>query len=139
MRAVMIFVGGLVCGLAVQATLAQTSDSISSELSNWTLRKQDRRDCTAQAVQQSIAKRNQVEFVRKCMTDRQGARKVAAGGASMATRVKKWTRARISAAKKRWKEEKFDECQRRLTETLPARRFSLHKRVDFLERCMAGP
>ena len=130
-----------VCLLSTDVITAQTRGPISSDLSNRALRKQDRRECTAQATQQNIAKRNQAEFVRKCMADRQGARKVAAGRPSIATRVKKWTRARIAAAKKHWAEDqgKFDECQRRLAEILQTRRLSLQKRVDFLEHCMIGP
>ncbi len=121
-------------------TVAQTREHISSDLSRRTLRKQDRSECTVRATQQNIAKRNQAEFVRKCMADRQAARKAEAGSPSMGTRVKKWTRAPIAAAKKRWAEdkEKFDECQRRLAETLQTQRLSLHKRIDFLERCMVG-
>lgn len=126
--------------LSTDVTLAQMKEPIPSGLSKRALRKQDRRECTAQATQQNIAKRNQAEFVRKCMADKQGTRKAEAGSPSMGSRVKKWTRARIAAAKKRWSEdkEKFAECQRRLDETLQAQRLSLHKRVDFLERCMAG-
>ena len=122
-------------------TMAQTREPISSVLSKRTLRKQDRRECTVRATQQDIAKRNQAEFVRKCMAERQGTRKAEAGSPSMGTRVKKWSRAQIAAAKKRWAEdkEKFDECQRKLVETLQMQRLSLHKRVDFLERCMVGP
>ena len=127
--------------LSTDVTMAQTREPISSGLSKRALRKQDRRECTMQATQQNIAKRNQAEFVRKCMADRQGARKAEAGSPSMGTRVTKWSRARIAAAKKRWSEdkEKFDECQRRFAETLQIQRLSIHKRVDFLERCMVGP
>jgi len=126
--------------LSTDVTLAQMKEPASSGLSKRALRKQDRRECTAQATQQNIARRNQAEFVRKCMADRQGARKTEAGGPSKASRVKKWTAARTAAAKRRWSEdkEKFAECQRRLDETLKMQRLSLHKRVDFLERCMAG-
>jgi len=127
--------------LSTDVTLAQTREPISSALSKRALRKQDRRECTVQATQQNIAKRNQAEFVRKCMADRQGARKAETRSPSMGTRVEKWTRARIAATKKRWAEdkEKFDECQRRLAETLQTQRLSLHKRLDFLERCMVRP
>ena len=126
--------------ISTDVTLAQMKEPTPSGLSKRALRKQDRRECTAQATQQNIAKRNQAEFVRKCMADKQGARKAEPGSPSMGSRVKKWTRARIDAAKKRWSEdnEKFAECQRRLDETLKMQRLSLHKRVDFLERCMAG-
>jgi len=39
------------------------------------LRQQDRRECTTQAAQQSIARRNRADFVRQCIADRQGARR----------------------------------------------------------------
>lgn len=128
------------CLLSTSVTLAQTIEPKSSGLSNRALHRQDRRECTEQAKQQNIARRNQAEFVRKCMADRQGVRKAEAGKPSVSTRVKKWTRASIAAAKKRWADDrvKFDECRRRLAETLETRRLSLHKRVDFLERCMTG-
>ena len=99
------------------------------------------------ATQQNIAKRNSAEFVRKCMADRQGTRKAATkketlekgtGKPSMRTRVKKWTRERIAAAKKRWAEDKdkFAECQRHLAETRKTKRLSVYRQVDFLEHCM---
>ena len=93
-----------------------------------------------QATQQNIAKRNQAEFVRKCMADRQGVRKLKPQPINGRTN-EKLESPPIAAAKKRWAEdkEKFDECQRRLAETLQMQRLSLHKRVDFLERCMVGP
>jgi len=127
--------------LSTDVAITQTSEPISSSPSKRALRKQDHRECTVQATQQNIARRNQAEFVRKCMADRQGARKAELSSPSMGTRLKKWTRARIPAAKKRWAEdkEKFDECQRRLAATLQMQRFSLQKRLDFLERCMMGP
>jgi hypothetical protein len=56
--------------------IAQTSSQPG--LTARQLRKQDRQVCTAQAVQQNIAKRNRAEFVRKCMADRQGKRRIAA-------------------------------------------------------------
>jgi hypothetical protein len=65
---------------ADDAVMAQTPTpgSESTPLSSWALRKQDRQECTKQVAQQNIAKRNQAEFIRKCMGDRQGARKAAA-------------------------------------------------------------
>src|SRR3974390_3624287 len=55
--------------------MAQTVSPDSAPLSNRALRKQDRDECTKQAVQQNIAKRNQAEFIRQCMADRQGERR----------------------------------------------------------------
>jgi hypothetical protein len=57
--------------------MAQTAVPASPALSGPALRRQDRQECIAQARQQNIATRNQAKFVRKCMADRQGARKAA--------------------------------------------------------------
>ena len=59
-----------------EAALAQAA--APAPLSNRALRQQDSQECSKQAVQQSIAKRNEAEFVRKCMADRKAARKAAA-------------------------------------------------------------
>ena len=64
-----------------EAVLAQTGTPTSpaaAPLSNRALRQQDGQECSKQAAQQNIAKRNQAAFVRKCMADRQAARKAAA-------------------------------------------------------------
>ena len=127
--------------------MAQTVTPPSPVLSRRMLRQQDRQECTTQAMQQGIAKRNQAEIVRQCMADRQGARKVAAkkkaleeksSKTAVRTRVHKWTRERIAAAKKRWAEdqEKFADCQRRLAEVRKTKRLSVYRQVDFLEHCM---
>jgi hypothetical protein len=55
--------------------MAQTAAPASPALSGPVLRRQDRQECITQARQQNIAKRNRAEFVRKCMADRQGARR----------------------------------------------------------------
>ena len=59
---------------------AQTTPAASppTTLSKAALRKQDRQECTKQAEQQNIARRNRAGFVRQCMSDRQGARKATA-------------------------------------------------------------
>jgi len=64
--------------------MAQTAAPGSPDLSRRALhqqdrqlRQQDRQECTTQATQQNIAKRNRSEFVLKCMADRQHARKAA--------------------------------------------------------------
>jgi len=53
--------------------MAQTG--ASAPPSKRELRKQDNQECTAQAKQQNIARRNLAEFVRKCMADRQAERR----------------------------------------------------------------
>src|SRR5262245_7843013 len=57
--------------------IAQTAAHPSPELSRRALRKQDRQVCTAQAVQENVARRNQAEFLRYCVADRQGKRRAA--------------------------------------------------------------
>jgi hypothetical protein len=75
MRYLLVF---LALVLATADIMAQTAAPASSALTGLALRRQDHKECSAQARQQNIAKRNQAEFVRKCMADRQGARKIAA-------------------------------------------------------------
>ena len=57
--------------------IAQTAANRSPELSGRALRKQDRQVCTAQAMEQNVARRNRAEFLRYCMADRQGKRRAA--------------------------------------------------------------
>jgi hypothetical protein len=59
----------------VIAQTATPKATAPTALSKRMLRKQDLEICTNQSVQQNIARRNRAEFVRKCMADRQGARK----------------------------------------------------------------
>jgi hypothetical protein len=57
--------------------MAQTTTGASApaKMSKSALRKQDKQECTRQARQQHIARRNQAAFVRQCMADRQAARR----------------------------------------------------------------
>ena len=63
--------------LASNVAIAQNAPTSTPEksLSKSALRQQDRQECTKQAVQQNIAKRNRAVPVRKCMADRQALRK----------------------------------------------------------------
>jgi hypothetical protein len=60
--------------------MAQTTPAASppTTVSKAALRKQDKQECTKQAEQQNIARRNRAGFVRQCMSDRQGTRKATA-------------------------------------------------------------
>ena len=55
-------------------------------------------------------------------------------------RVKRWTRARLEAAKKHWAEDqqRFSECARELDEMKrkSGKRMSYHQQGHFLEQCM---
>jgi len=54
--------------------MAQTAPTTPA-LSRRALRQQDRQVCTEQATEQKIVRRNLAEFMRKCLADRQGARR----------------------------------------------------------------
>ena len=59
--------------------MTQTATPASpTPISKRALRHQDREECTKQAAQQNIIQRNQADFIRKCMGERQGERKAAA-------------------------------------------------------------
>ena len=59
--------------VASDGSMAQTASP--APMSKRALRHQDNQECTAQAKQQNIARRNLAEFVRKCMADRQAERR----------------------------------------------------------------
>jgi hypothetical protein len=65
----------LLASNVVIAQTAQTNPTPQKPMSKSALRQQDREECTKQAVQQNIAERNRADPVRKCMADRQAARK----------------------------------------------------------------
>ena len=68
----------LFAGDAVTAQTATPALPTSAPLSKRALRQQDRQECTRHVVELNIAKRNQADVIRKCMADRQAARKAAA-------------------------------------------------------------
>jgi len=68
----------LFAGDVVIAQTAPSASPPSTALTKRALSHQDNQECTKQAAQQNIAKRNQADFVRKCMAARQTARKAAA-------------------------------------------------------------
>jgi uncharacterized protein YlxW (UPF0749 family) len=65
----------LLANNVVVAQTAQTTSTPEKSLSKSALRRQDRQECTKQAVQQNIERRNRAAPVRKCMADRQALRK----------------------------------------------------------------
>jgi len=71
--ALVIALSFLAGGIVMAQTM--TASSTPATPSKSALRKQDRLECTKQARQQHIARRNQAAFVRQCMADRQGARR----------------------------------------------------------------
>lgn len=61
--------------LLVAGTEGMAQTGTPAPMSKRALRQQDNQECTAQAKQQNIARRNLADFVRKCMADRQAERK----------------------------------------------------------------
>jgi hypothetical protein len=59
---------------------------------------------------------------------------------TVTSRVKRWTRARLEAAKKHWAKDQqwFSECTRELDDVKKksGRRMSYHRQGHFLEQCM---
>lgn len=72
------FLAGILLLVLLPNAVGQTAAPSSPGLTARALRKEDRQVCTGQSVQQNIAGRNRAEFVRTCMADRQGERKIAA-------------------------------------------------------------
>ncbi|MEH2560737.1 hypothetical protein [Bradyrhizobium sp. AZCC 2289] len=61
--------------LASDVVMAQTASTAQSAPSKSALRHQDRDECTKQAVEQNIAKRDRAGPISKCMAERQASRK----------------------------------------------------------------
>jgi hypothetical protein len=57
------------------------------------------------------------------------------------TRVKRWTRARLDAAKARWRknQQKFSACSTQLAELRKQRRMTVNQQGHFLDDCMRQP
>ena len=74
-----LFVASLgVLLVAGDAATAQTAPQYPTPANSREMRKQDRDECTGQAMQENLAERNRAGFIRKCMANRQGARRAAA-------------------------------------------------------------
>jgi hypothetical protein len=63
-----------------------------------------------------------------------------AGEPSVTSRVSRWTRTKLEAAKKRWAENRarFKECVVELDALKKKQRMSYDSQGHFLQRCMAG-
>jgi hypothetical protein len=78
-RSVRIFSMSLALALlAGNPAMAQTGSPDAAPLNNRAIRKQDREVCTNEAAQKNIIRRNQAEFIRTCMAEKQGERRAAA-------------------------------------------------------------
>jgi hypothetical protein len=95
--------------------------------SRTTLRQQDRKECTKQATQQNIEKRNQGAFVLKCEADRQASR-------NEATKKKLLEEFAVQQKLLEKQTAKQADCKQQ------AREHKLHfrRRLHFIKRCMAG-
>lgn len=130
------------CSLALllfagDAGLAQTV----KPLSNRALRQQDKQECTNQAAQQNMAKRNQEEFVRKCMADRRAARKKEASEESRMQKgmaAEEW--AAILEVRNRERRQQLEQeaakradCNKQANQ----QKFRLAERRRFIKKCAA--
>jgi len=121
--------------------MAQTVSPDSAPLSNRALRKQDRDECTKQAVQQNIAKRNQAEFIRQCMADRQGERRKKSSEDRRTRRsiaAEEW--AAVQEVRNRERHEQLEQqaakradCNRQANE----QKLRVSQRRNFIKKCVA--
>ncbi|MGB6348662.1 MAG: hypothetical protein WBG10_01415 [Pseudolabrys sp.] len=119
------------------AGMAQTTQS----LSNGALRRQDKQDCTNQAAQQNIVRRNLADFVRKCMADRQAERKKNAADESRPQKgmaAEEW--AAIQEVRNRERRQQLEQeaakradCNKQANQ----QKFRLVERRRFIKKCVA--
>lgn len=83
--------------IAGNPLMAQTGSPDDVPLNNRVVRNQDREVCTEEAVHKNIIRRNQAEFIRTCMAEKQGERKTTAKKAASENR-----RARRQMAAEEW-------------------------------------
>jgi len=126
--------------IAGDAAVAQTD---LTRADRRVLRKQDEQECRRQAGHQDILRRNLAEFVRKCMAERQGERKVAEKKEAAEQRrikremaIEEWTE--IQKVRNQERREKFEqqtarraECNRLANE----QKLRLRERRSFIKMC----
>jgi len=105
------------------------------------MRKQDRDECMKQAAQQNIAKRNQAEFIRKCMADRQGERRKKSSEDRRTRRsiaAEEW--AAVQEVRNRERHEQLEQqaakradCNRQANE----QKLRVSQRRSFIKKCVA--
>ena len=121
--------------------MAQTASPDNAPLNSRTLRKKDREECTKQATQQNIAKRNQAEFIRKCMADRQGERRKKTSEDRRTRRsiaAEEW--AAVQEVRNRERNEQLEQqaakradCNRQANE----QKLRISQRRSFIKKCVA--
>ena len=125
--------------VASDGSLAQAS--APAPMSKRALRQQDSQECTAQAKQQNIARRNLAEFVRKCMADRQAERR---RQSTDETRIKRGMAIEEGAAildvRNRERREQLEkdtakraDCNKQANE----QKLRVAQRRSFLKKCLA--
>lgn len=129
-----------------QGAMAQTAASDALPANNRELRRQDNEECLKRAQEHNIARRNKAEFMRTCMAERQGERKVAAKKeAAEQRRVKRGIAAEeweaIQKVRNQERREQLEresamraDCNRQANE----QKLRLKARRDFVRKCVAG-
>jgi len=126
--------------IAGDAAVAQTD---LTRADRRVLRKQDEQECRRQAGHQDILRRNLAEFVRKCMAERQGERKVAEKKEAAEQRrikremaIEEWTE--IQKVRNQERREQLEqqaakraECNRLANE----QKLRLRERRNFIKMC----
>jgi hypothetical protein len=118
--------------LVSDAVMAQTTTAASTALtalSERALRRQDREDCTKQATQHNIGRRDLAYFVRRCMAVRQASRKRPGN-------IRMWTRRQWNMVVAKWSQEKskWADCRKQAGE----QKLTGRKSWPFLYRCMTS-
>ena len=128
-----------------EGAVAQTAGSDAPLGNTRELRRQDIEECAKRAEEHNIAKRNQAEFVRTCIGERQGERRAAARKqAAERRRLKRGMAAEeweaIQKVRNRERREQLEnqaarraECNRQANE----QKLRLKARRDFVRKCVA--
>jgi hypothetical protein len=145
-RLVPLFTMSLVLALmAGNPAMAQTGSPDTAPLNNRAIRKQDREVCTNEAVLKNITRRNQAEFIRTCMAEKQGERRAAAKKNASESR-----RARRGMAVEEWRailevrnRERHEELERQAAKRADCNRqandqkLRVKERRRFVKNCVA--
>ena len=121
--------------------MAQPASPESAPLNNRAMRRQDRDECMKQAAQQNIVRRNQAEFIRRCMADRQGERRKKSSEDRRTRRsiaAEEW--AAVQDVRNRERREQLEQqaakradCNRQANE----QKLRVSQRRSFIKKCVA--
>ena len=145
-RLVLLFT--MLLALALMAgnpVMAQTGSPDAAPLNNRAIRKQDREVCTKEAAEKNIIRRNQAEFIRTCMAEKQGERRVATKKTASENR-----RARREMAAEEWRaivevrnRERHEQLERQAAKRADCNRqandqkLRIKERRCFVKNCVA--